>query len=399
MIMWFEKFLLIGVGALLCVSCATPQRYPTQTDTMPIKRQEEAIVPTPSKVQPVPSLNVPTQPAPLKPSPAPTPVTPPTEPVIPTEPSLPSQSLKPTKPVEPSVQPVVPTEPSFPSSPTTPTKPVTKPSTQPETQKPPTPVTPQLPSSLASLQNKSAVPGGIAWVPISSQSATPPKINYQQRRVVVLHDGQQWVALVGIPLSAKSGKHTVIDQRTKKRYSFQVKNKKYKTQRITLKNKRYVHPNRKDLQRIQRERKLIKAALATPWRKTATSPLPLEQPVRGRFSSPFGLRRYFNGQPRNPHTGLDIAARQGTSVGAAASGKIVKTGHYFFTGKTIFIDHGQGIVTLYGHLNTIAVSRGQKVKKGQTIGTVGKTGRATGPHLHWSVSMNNTMVDPTLVME
>lgn len=381
MSIWFEKFLLIGVGALVCVSCATPQRYPIQTDTMPIKRQEKAIAPNPSEVQPVTPLNVPSS----------------TEPAMP----LPSPSL-PVPAAKLPIQPTIPMEPSLPSSPTTstkPTKPLRKPSTQPKTQTLPPFPTPQLPAPLVSLRSKPAVPGGIAWVPISSKSATPPKIRYQQRQVVVLHNGQQWVALVGIALSTKPGKYTVIDQQTKKRYSFQVKNKKYKAQYIKLKNKRYVHPNRKDLQRIQQERKLIRTALATPWRKTSTSPLPLKQPVRGRFSSPFGLRRYFNGQPRNPHTGLDIAAPQGTSVGAAASGKIVKTGHYFFTGKTVFIDHGLGVVTLYGHLNTIAVSRGQKVKKGQTIGTVGKTGRATGPHLHWSVSMNNTMVDPMLVMK
>jgi murein DD-endopeptidase MepM/ murein hydrolase activator NlpD len=243
------------------------------------------------------------------------------------------------------------------------------------------------------------VPGGVAWVPLGIQSAIPPKIKYKQRRVLVLHHKQQWIALVGIPLSAKTGRHSVVNQETGKRYTFKVKAKKYKAQYIKLKNKRLVNPTSKDLKRIRRERKLMKAAFASRWRISSTQPLPLTQPVRGRLSSPFGLRRYFNGQARNPHTGLDIAVPQGTPIAAAASGKVVKTGHYFYTGKTVMIDHGQKVVTLYGHLNTIAVSVGQWVKRGQKIGTVGKTGRATGPHLHWSVSLNQTLIDPKLVMQ
>jgi murein DD-endopeptidase MepM/ murein hydrolase activator NlpD len=250
-----------------------------------------------------------------------------------------------------------------------------------------------LPASLVALRDTPAVPGGIAWISLHSQSDTPPNITYQQQRVVVLRDEQRWVALVGIPLSAKLGQHAVIDQQTGESYQFQVKEKKYKIQRLKVKKRKV------DLQRIQQERELIKAALATPWRATSTSPLPLMQPVKGRFSSSFGLRRYFNGQRRNPHTGLDIAAPQGTPVAAPAAGKVVNTGHYFFTGETVLIDHGQGVVTLYAHLDTVAVSPGDIVEKRQIIGKVGKTGRVTGPHLHWSVSLNQTMIDPKLVMQ
>ncbi len=292
-----------------------------------------------------------------------------------------------TQPPAPTVSVPPPSEPSQPTPPERPTVVLTPP-----------PVA-QLPASLVSLRDKTIVPGGIAWVSLPSQSDTPPQIMYDERQVMVLRDEEQWVALIGIPLSAKLGKHTVIDQQTGKRYSFQVKNKKYKTQRLNIKNKRKVNPNREDLQRIKRERKLMKAALASPWRTTSTSPLPLMQPIQGRFSSPFGLRRYFNGQRRNPHSGLDIAARQGTPIAAAAAGKVVNIGDYFYTGNTIIIDHGQSVVTLYAHLNTIAVETEQTVERGEIIGTVGKTGRVTGPHLHWGVSMNNTMIDPMLVMK
>ena len=257
----------------------------------------------------------------------------------------------------------------------------------------------QLPASLLSLRNEPAVPGGIAWISLLTQNNAPPIIKYQNKRTLVLRDGQQWVALIGIPLNAKIGQHIIINQENNQQYSFKVTKKRYKVQRIKLKNKRKVNPNPNDLQRIRREKKSITSALASPWRPTTTSPLPLIQPVHGRFSSPFGTKRYFNGQRRNPHSGLDIAAPLGTPIGSAATGKIVSAGNYFFTGNTVIIDHGQGVVTLYGHLNKIKVLPGQIVQTGEIIGTIGKTGRATGPHLHFSVGLNQNMIDPTLIMK
>ncbi len=366
MMIQFDKGLMIGLSALVCVSCVTPPISQPQPTTQPTITPDE-------KPQTRPLPTVPTTPSTTTPDQAPTAPVP--------EPASPS-------PVQPSVRP-----------PISPPEPISPPSTPESKPKPkPSPAL-RVPASVVSLRKTTAVPGGVAWVPLGIQSAIPPKIKYKQRRVLVLHHKQQWIALVGIPLSAKTGRHSVVNQETGKRYTFKVKAKKYKAQYIKLKNKRLVNPTSKDLKRIRRERKLMKAAFASRWRISSTSPLPLTQPVRGRLSSPFGLRRYFNGQARNPHTGLDIAVPQGTPIAAAASGKVVKTGHYFYTGKTVMIDHGQKVVTLYGHLNTIAVSVGQEVKRGQKIGTVGKTGRATGPHLHWSVSLNQTLIDPKLVMQ
>ncbi len=254
-----------------------------------------------------------------------------------------------------------------------------------------------LPISL--IESAAAVPGGIALITLPHQSASPPEVIYRQRRVAVFRDAQQhWVAVVGIPLSISPGQQKIVDSTTGENYSFQVFDKKYKTQNIKIKNQRQVNPNQNDLKRIQAETQQIKAAMNPTWRMTPQSPLPLIQPVQGRLGSAFGLRRYFNGQPRNPHSGLDITAPQNTPVIASAEGIVVNTGNYFFNGNTVFIDHGQGIVTMYCHLNEISVSSGQAVERGQTIGTVGKTGRATGPHLHWGVSLNGTMIDPLLVM-
>ena len=242
------------------------------------------------------------------------------------------------------------------------------------------------------------VPGGIAIVPLENDARTPPSVYFGKRRVLVRRNDSGWEAVVGIPLSARAGRHTLrivsADHRESRR-EFRVRDKKYKEQHLTIKNKRKVNPTAEDLKRIRAEKKIIGAALAR-WTAQPRVPTRFALPVEGRLSSPFGLRRFFNGQPRKPHSGLDIAAPEGSPVRAPADGSVITSGRYFFNGNTVFLDHGQGLVTMYCHLSEIRVEPGQSVRRGEIIGKVGMTGRVTGPHLHWSVSLNNVRVEPSL---
>ncbi|GIX47837.1 MAG: hypothetical protein KatS3mg131_2048 [Candidatus Tectimicrobiota bacterium] len=242
------------------------------------------------------------------------------------------------------------------------------------------------------------VPGGVALLPLEAAAREPPVAYYDGRRVLVLPHEGGWLAVVGIPLSAAPGEHVlqVRHGAAARRYPFTVHPKQYAEQHLTL-PERLVHPSPAELQRIRREARRLRAAL-THWRPVAPETLLFSWPVQGEVSSPFGLRRFLNGEPRRPHSGLDIAAPQGTPVRAPAAGRVLDTGRFFFNGNTVVLDHGQGLITLYCHLARIAVAPGQEVAAGALLGTVGMSGRATGPHLHWGVSLNGALVDPRLFL-
>ncbi len=243
------------------------------------------------------------------------------------------------------------------------------------------------------------VPGGIAVVSLGEHRQAP-KVQYRNKPVMVVANGNttEYLAIVGIPLKSKSGNEQlqVKTETGSKQLSFQIQAKKYKEQHIKLKSNKYVTPSEEHLARIKRELAAQTTAYAH-FRPASPSNVILDRPVEGgRYSSPFGLRRFFNGQERNPHSGLDIAVPTGTPVKAPADGVVTIVDDYYFNGKTVFIDHGQGMVTMYCHLSAIDVKKGQTIKRGEQLGKVGTTGRSTGPHLHWNVSLNNTRVDPAI---
>jgi len=237
------------------------------------------------------------------------------------------------------------------------------------------------------------VPGGVVVVDLGS-GATAPRVRYQEKPVLVIkEDGQRWIAVVGVPLGAQPGEQRLeVDG---KPLAFHVEDREYRAQHITLKNQRQVNPNPDDLKRIEREL----AEQTDAYRQFSPnqpSNLLFDKPVDGPLSSPFGLRRFFNGEERNPHSGLDFAAKTGTPIKAPAAGKVILTGDYFFNGKTVFVDHGQGLISMFCHLSQIDVKVGDQLARGAVLGKVGATGRATGPHLHWNVSLNDARVDPSI---
>jgi murein DD-endopeptidase MepM/ murein hydrolase activator NlpD len=251
----------------------------------------------------------------------------------------------------------------------------------------------------ASLPKSSNVPGGIAVVALGNVSpgTAKPQSWLGDQQVLVTSDHNQWFAVVGLPLDITPGSHELsvrIGSETKAE-AFDVHLKKYPEQRVTLADKSKVDLSAADLARAEREIAAIKS-LKRHWRDAQDSDLDFIIPADGKLGGRFGTRRFFNGEPRAPHAGLDVVVAHGTPIKSSAQGKVLEVGDYFFNGKTVFIDHGNGLITMYCHLDRIDVKVGEVVGKGQLLGLSGMTGRATGPHLHWSVVLNGAMVDPEL---
>lgn len=254
-------------------------------------------------------------------------------------------------------------------------------------------------SAFAALPPSVPVPGGLAVVRLDAKSAPPARVQFADRRVMVVADGDNWYAVVGIPLDVAPGRYAVVAKQADgklREYPLDIVDKTYPSQHLTVKNKNQVEPSAAELRRITGEREALLAAFAT-WSDTPPE-LNLDLPTRGRLSSEFGLRRFFNEQPRQPHGGIDLAAPAGTPVQTPAPGKVIAVGDFFFNGNTVLIDHGQGMVSMYCHLRDTAVTPGQMLARGEPLGSVGASGRATGPHLHWTVSLNGSAIDPRLLL-
>ena len=248
-------------------------------------------------------------------------------------------------------------------------------------------------SATTAFANATSVPGGVyAW----SVPAGASDIRFQNNPVFVV--GQ--TALVGIPIRQALGpaQITFVYGGQNQTHTFEIVDKRYTEQRITLQNKEMVSPNPKQLERIRAESKRQRAIYAT-----VSAPMDLStgfsMPLEGITTSLYGHRRFFNDQPRSPHSGLDIAAPTGTPIVAPAQARVALVDDLYYNGKSVFLDHGQGLITMYCHLSEQTVSTGELVQQDQVIGLVGATGRVTGPHLHWSVSLNGYRIDPLAFRE
>ncbi len=253
-----------------------------------------------------------------------------------------------------------------------------------------------LPALALAAPEHSPWPGGIAVVDLGPAAESPPSVRFGDRPVLVMQRGERWQAVVGIPLDL--GEEQLVLRAEDGPLTVDVIEHAYREQRLTVKNQSYVSPGKEQLDRIARERKIIDAALGN-FRNATLDSIDLAAPVDGPRSSSFGLRRFFNDQPRSPHKGMDIAAATGVAIKAPRDAVVTATGDYFFNGNTVILDHGQGLVTMYCHLSEIAVDEGQSVTSGETIGAVGATGRVTGPHLHFGTYLNGTAVDPALLLQ
>ena len=241
-------------------------------------------------------------------------------------------------------------------------------------------------------------PGGVGIVRIPGN--VRPSVTVDDRQALVLRANDEWIAVIGIPLEQAAPGMIMatvsVPNQEPHSVAIELRPNAYDEQRLNV-DRKYVNPGEEALERIFAEREIIDAAL-NGWRDASLADVSLQVPVGGRRSSSFGLRRFFNDQPRSPHKGMDIAASSGTPINAPMSGVITATGNFYFNGNTVIIDHGQGFVSLYCHLSEIDVNEGESVATGTAIGKVGATGRVTGAHLHFATYLNGTAVDPALLL-
>jgi len=250
-------------------------------------------------------------------------------------------------------------------------------------------------------------PGEVTMVEITPAAAVKSAtLSWEKRRIplVVLPDSRRMAALLGVPREAAAGPVSAeleivdrVGRRNRWTVSLQVVAKQFPEQRLTL-PQRQVTPDRAAMGRHRAERQTLQKIFADI-RQQRLWRAPFQLPVPGKLLSPFGVQRILNGQPRSYHSGVDLRAGFGEPVAAAGDGRVVLAADHFFAGKSVYIDHGMGIVTMYFHLSQIAVKSGQWVESGQLIGRAGASGRASGPHLHWGARVHDCKIDPLALVD
>jgi murein DD-endopeptidase MepM/ murein hydrolase activator NlpD len=217
-------------------------------------------------------------------------------------------------------------------------------------------------------------------------------------------DPLKWSGLFGIDLDTKPGRHVVLvtgrdadGKAVTVEYAVTVVPKKFATRTLTV-DPKFVSPPREALARIQKESETVRAIFdAVSPERYWTGPFLL--PVPGKPISEFGKRSVYNGQPRSPHTGTDFAGATGTPIKAPNAGRVVLAANLYYSGNTIILDHGYGLYSYFGHMSAFSAQEGDMVAAGDVVGEVGATGLVTGPHLHWSVRLAGTRVDPLSLVD
>lgn len=247
----------------------------------------------------------------------------------------------------------------------------------------------------------SAIPqGGVALFFLTGdEAAEGVRAQFDGGEVFIASTDGSALGIVAVDVDAPPGVYTLrLESRGMvMTRSITVRDGGFETQRLTL-PKGYVELDAPTLERVKAET----GVLGRLWSTSNPEPLwsgPFIMPAAGELSSPFGTRRVLNGRPRSPHSGVDIAAPAGAPVVASNGGRVALTGDFFFIGRFVVIDHGLGVFTLYAHLSEVTARPGEAVERGETIGAVGSTGRATGPHLHFSMRVGGARVSPLSVFK
>ncbi len=251
-----------------------------------------------------------------------------------------------------------------------------------------------------------AIPlGGLALLEvIPGAGNTLRRISFLGKEIPFFPTGGhgKFEAILGVGLAVKPGRHVLTIQWDSPQrpciitFPVKVKYRKFPEERLKVAQKMVEFPPR-ILKRVRQDQYAVRQVCKTVTRKRYWRSA-FVWPVNSKILSPFGLRRIFNGQPRSPHSGIDLRAPSGTPVRSANSGRVVLVRNCYLSGWTVVVDHGYGLYALYAHLSKVRVARGDMVSRGEILGLSGKTGRATGAHLHWGVSLLGTRLDPVLFM-
>ncbi len=243
--------------------------------------------------------------------------------------------------------------------------------------------------------------GGLGLIGVKVGKGETPRVTWVNKEIYLTPNDQKtvWYGLIGVDLKARPGRYKILaiilPSGHKKHLKIKIVEKDYGVRRLTL-PKKMVDLDAETLKRVKKESKIMKSL----WNAPPSTPIwsgPFLRPIPGKVGGLFGRRSIINDQPRSPHSGVDLKGERGTPIKAVNNGKVTLTGDHFFSGKSVVIDHGGGIQSMYFHLDKIMAKEDEMIIKGQVIGLVGSTGRATGPHLHWGMRVNGARVDPLML--